>query len=54
MSLEPIKAHNNNDDVDEAEVSKNGNKVNVKLLIRLQRLDIDPKDTPSATLSFNG
>ena len=54
MSLKPIKTHNDNDNVDEAEVGKNRNKVNVKLLIRLQRLDINPTDTPLVILNFNG
>lgn len=43
MFLKPTQPNNNNDDINEPQIPKNGNEVNINLLISLQSLDIDPK-----------
>jgi hypothetical protein len=43
MFLKPTQPNNNDDDINEPQIPKNGNEVNINLLIGLQRLDIDSK-----------
>lgn len=40
--LKPTQSNNNHEDVDESQIPKDRNEVNVDLLIGLQGLDIDP------------
>lgn len=42
MASEPVQADNDDNNVDEAEVRKHGNKVDVELLVGLELLYIDP------------
>lgn len=41
MPFKPVKTHDNNNDVDESQVGKYRNEVDIKLLIRLELLHID-------------
>jgi hypothetical protein len=41
MSLEPEQAYDDNNDVDEAEVGKHRDKVEIELLVRLEVLYVD-------------
>ena len=40
--FKPVQPHNNNKNINKSQVRQNRDKVNVKLLIGLQSLNIDP------------
>lgn len=40
MLLEPVQPDDDDNDVDEAEVCQDGDKVNIQLLIRVEVLDV--------------
>lgn len=44
MSLEPKQADDDNNDINKSKMRKHGNEVNVKLLIRLELLDINSRE----------